>query len=379
MKLLKKLLAMMLALTCVFAVSACDKEEDGETTLDTSKTGWAFTYDEETEYDEETDTEKEYLVITGLFLSDSIKYEIGTEDFKPVDVEIGKDGKVEVPVYNKNEVQYENNALKTEVIDIANNYAGIKIASAAFINQLFIGSVKIHSSVVEIGISAFAGCTNLTKMELPFVGQKATGAVNTAKTFAYLFGTSESADCTSVTSAYNNSGSATYYVPTSLEEVVVNYAEGSALVEYAFNGVTTLKTVTVNGINKVSRNAFAGCTGLYTVNLPDGVTEIGKSAFSGCTSLINFAFPASLNTIFQEAFNGCTRLGYGKATTLVIPAVNVYEKAFYGCTAISKVKLDNVAVIGDAAFYNCSSLKVADSTIKAGAEIADNAFTGCAE
>ena len=50
MKLLKKLLAMMLALTCVFAVSACDEEEDGETTLDTSKTGWAFTYDEETDF-----------------------------------------------------------------------------------------------------------------------------------------------------------------------------------------------------------------------------------------------------------------------------------------------------------------------------------------
>ena len=71
MKLFKKLLAIMLALSCAFAVIACDK--DGDEELDTTKHGWAL------EYDLEEDGEDTFVVIEGLFLSDGDKYALSEE------------------------------------------------------------------------------------------------------------------------------------------------------------------------------------------------------------------------------------------------------------------------------------------------------------
>ena len=370
MKLLKKLLAIMIALSCVFAITACDNDE--ETELDTTKHGWAL------EYEIEEEDDASYVVITGLFLSDGEKYEISEEDYDTIDLVIGAEGKITVPVYDEDEKPvYENDNLKTEVIELGETHDGFKIADAAFASQLIIGSVKIDASVVEIGATAFAGCSNIESMELPFVGEKAEGAVNANKVFAFIFGTSEATGCTSVTCSYNNSGSATYYVPTALKEVTVNYADGIALPEYAFNGLTTLETVTVNGISKISKGAFGGCTGLYTVNVPSTVTEIGKAAFKNCTSLIDFTIPASVEVIFQEAFSGCTRFGYGKLTVVTINAKEIHEKAFYGCTAVSSVEIPNAETIGAAAFYNCSALKSAN--VNASAVVADDAFENCHE
>lgn len=370
MKLFKKLLALMLALSCVFALTACQDETEEE--LDTSKHGYALEY----EFEEEDD--KSYVVITGLFLSDGEKYALTEEDYETIDLTIGAEGKITVPVYDEDEkpVYDENGNLKTEEIALGEEHEAFKIADAAFANQLIISSVVIDASVVEVGATAFAGCANIEKMELPFVGEKAEGNVNAKKGFAYIFGTSEAANCTSVTSNYNSTGSATYYLPNALKEVTVKYAEGSTLPEYAFNGITTLETITVEGIVKVGKSAFAGCTGLYTVNLPAEVTEIGKSAFAGCSKLINFAFPAELTVIFQEAFSGCSRLGYGKNTVVTLDkVVTIHEKAFYNCTTISAIALPAVEEIGASAFYGCSSLKTV--SYKAGAVVGNDAFEKC--
>ena len=93
MKLLKKLLAIMIALSCVFAITACDNDE--ETELDTTKHGWAL------EYEIEEDDDASYVVITGLFLSDGEKYEISEEDYDTIDLVIGAEGKITVPVYDE--------------------------------------------------------------------------------------------------------------------------------------------------------------------------------------------------------------------------------------------------------------------------------------
>ena len=368
MKFFKKLLAIMLALLCVCAITACDDETEE---LDTTKSGVALEWEVE-----ETD-DGNYIVVTGLFVSDAEKASLAKDNYETKDLKIGVDGKIEVPQYDENEkpLYNEDGTLKTEEIALGEDYVAFKIADAAFANQLIIGTVTIDASVAEIGATAFAGCTNLTKMELPYVGSTATGAVNAKKIFAYIFGSAEASGCTSVTCNYNSTGTGTYYLPTSLTEVVVNYAEGSVLPEYAFSGVTTLKKITVNGVNVVERNAFAGCIALNTVVLPDSVTEIGKSAFNGCSSLINFDFPAELTTIFQEAFYGCVKIGYGKATVVELAKVEtIHDKAFYGCTSISTLNLPAAKTIGAAAFYNCASLK---SVTHNATNVGNDAFSNC--
>ena len=69
----------------------------------------------------------------------------------------------------------------------------------------------------------------------------------------------------------------------------------------------TYKGVTYN-VTSIGDRAFAGCTGLTSVSIPEGVTEIGDSAFAGCSSLTSFQIPASVTRIERAAFNGCSGL-----------------------------------------------------------------------
>jgi hypothetical protein len=97
--------------------------------------------------------------------------------------------------------------------------------------------------------------------------------------------------------------------------------------------------------------AFASCSALTDITLPDGVTSIGGQAFLWCSSLTNFALPKSLTTLYSEAFHGCSGL-----TNVVIP--------------------NGVTVIPTFAFADCTGLKTV--TIGRGVtNIAGNAFTDC--
>jgi hypothetical protein len=114
--------------------------------------------------------------------------------------------------------------------------------------------------------------------------------------------------------------------------------------------------VTVNGVVSVGKNAFEGCSSLYTVVLPDAVTEIGKSAFSGCSKLINFTIPASLTVIYQSAFSGCAKLGYNATEALDLTGITLYEKAFASCSSLTAIKVDSLPT-SSAVFSGCSKLE----------------------
>ena len=175
MKLFKNLLALLVALTCVFAVVACD---DGETSeeLDTTKHGWAYEYEIEEASDENDN--KSYVVITGLFLADGEKYAVSEGTYESIEINVATE--IKVPVYDsktKKEV-YENDNLKTETLALGEDYAGFKVADAAFAGQLIINKVTLGEKVVEVGSGAFAGCANIEEMTIPFVGASANAEKN---------------------------------------------------------------------------------------------------------------------------------------------------------------------------------------------------------
>ena len=76
--------------------------------------------------------------------------------------------------------------------------------------------------------------------------------------------------------------------------------------------------------------AFANCTALQEVTLPDDMKVIGGSAFSGCTAL--------------------TTVNLSQVTWINL-------NAFYECTSLEMLILDNVTEIGREVFYGCTSLK----------------------
>ena len=61
-------------------------------------------------------------------------------------------------------------------------------------------------------------------------------------------------------------------------------------------------------VTEIGPEAFAGCDGIVSVELPVGLRAIWAGAFRNCASLEQIALPENLKTIGDEAFLGCTAL-----------------------------------------------------------------------
>ena len=128
--------------------------------------------------------------------------------------------------------------------------------------------------------------------------------------------------------------------------------------------------------------AFAGCTGLENITIPNGVTTISNSVFWNCSSLTSVSIPASVTSIGVDAFIKCSNLMsidvsednsvfasmdgilMNKAKTQLIS----YPSGKPVCDYIVP---DNVTSIGESAFEQCNnitSIVIPDSVTSIGKE-----------
>ena len=121
---------------------------------------------------------------------------------------------------------------------------------------------------------------------------------------------------------------------------------------YLRNEITGL-TVT-DGITAISNHAFANCSNLGSVTLPDSITSIGQYAFN-CTGITELTIPAGVTAISDNAFRQCEEL-----VTLIIPGnvTSIGNFAFNSCTKLENLTIsDSVTEVGNAAFAGCNVLK----------------------
>ena len=65
----------------------------------------------------------------------------------------------------------------------------------------------------------------------------------------------------------------------------------------------------------IGKSAFANCTGLTSVVIPDSVTTIGNQAFDNCSGLTSVTIPNSVTSIGADAFKNVAHIEYhGTAT-----------------------------------------------------------------
>lgn len=246
------------------------------------------------------------------------------------------------------------------------------VGDYAFCGYIGLTSVTIPENITSIGISAFSGCTNLTA----FTVKSTTPPTVNSNTFRNI---SQGCVLNYPEGCYDNYVSWSewftvkapklcvdniYYNITSSEEsactVEVTF-QGNAYNSYAdeYSGdVVIPETVTYGGktftVTAIGLSAFSGCQNLTSVTLPSTVKELGEYAFNYCTSLKSVNLPEELTTIGPRAFRICHSL-----TSMEIPATvtTIGESAFYECKALQSVAFKGcVESVGSGAFNLCSAL-----------------------
>lgn len=127
------------------------------------------------------------------------------------------------------------------------------------------------------------------------------------------------------------------------------------------------------GVTEVSGGLFRKCGKLKKVELHDGITAIRTDAFTDCTALESIVIPDSV-VWMEDAFLRCSAL---TEITLSQSLETIYTACFQDCTALREIHIpDSVTGILNWAFQNCTALETV--TIGAGVEtITPNAFSGC--
>lgn len=215
------------------------------------------------------------------------------------------------------------------------NFSGITtLVTSAFNNCSSLAEISLPDTLTSIGQSTFYNCSELIKI------------LNLEKTQVTKLSNNAFNGCTKLTSAGINLSniktfSAKCFFNTSLDgELALPSAEGN--IDYLAFARTAISTINdlgkITSISKYSNwtsdgyGAFALCTNLKSVILPDTLTTIGTQAFKSCSKLESINFVNAIERIENSAFYDCTNL------------------------KIDKLSLPNLKTLGDSAFVSCQNL-----------------------
>ena len=170
------------------------------------------------------------------------------------------------------------------------------------------------------------------------------------------------------------------YYNFSEDKATVTYQSnqyGSYISDY-FGSVVIPASVTYNGktysVTSIGKQAFAYCSGLTSITIPNSVTSIGNHAFGACSGLTSVIIPGSVTRIGSWAFEGCSGLN---SITIPNSITFIETGAFSGCIGLTSVTIPNsVTSIGNGVFSNCNGLTsviIPNSVTRIGNE----AFSNC--
>ncbi len=268
---------------------------------------------------------------------------------------------------------------------------------SAFEGCISLTSVTCTQKLTGIGDLAFNGCTLLDTLDLSGAETLGFSAFGGCAAFA-------PADLSALTSAgeYALSGTAleNAALPAGLAEIPARLFLGceklhtvtssaQTVGKEAFKDCALLSSVTLTGTLSLEESAFAGCTALNTLELPETITHVGENAFTG-TGLVkaeggvnyvgNVAVglesgtSVSLKETAVVVADGAFRDTKITAVTLGAGVKSIGADAFRGC-AISAIDFKNVKTIGANAFRESGLVSV---TVPATVDtVGDNAFYDC--
>lgn len=91
----------------------------------------------------------------------------------------------------------------------------------------------------------------------------------------------------------------------------------------------SIKSVIIgDGVTNIVNNAFADCSALTEISIPNSVSKIELAAFSDCSALESVSIPGSVKSIGENAFADCTALKdvYFGGTNMQCAVIEVAEE-----------------------------------------------------
>lgn len=136
-------------------------------------------------------------------------------------------------------------------------------------------------------------------------------------------------------------------------------AELTTVDDYAFfqnERITSVSFEKSVFLKKIGVNAFYGCTGLKSLELPESLNELGFGAFQNCENLGSVALQCEVASIPSQCFLGCKKLN---GVVLPDTLTEISSHAFSGCVSLSDITIPSgVTKIADDAFSGCESLRI---------------------
>ncbi len=185
-------------------------------------------------------------------------------------------------------------------------------------------AIDIPESVMYIEDRAFAGCSKLKNITLPY-GLKSIGD-----------------------NAFDSSGLVSIDIPDTVEFI------GNAV----FHNCRSLESVNFIDCNEsligIGSHTFEGCIRLKRITLPNSILDLGCGVFKDCISLEDVRFPCNLISISYEAFSGCQSI---QKVELPETIRIIGESAFQGCSSLGGIDIpESLIYVGNGCFNGCSSL-----------------------
>ena len=106
-------------------------------------------------------------------------------------------------------------------------------------------------------------------------------------------------------------------------------------------------------VTEIERYAFAGCTNVKEIKLPETLETIGYYAFGSCTGLESIKIPSKVKTIGREAFEYCSSL-----KEINLPeSIETLGSKFIRGTQIEEIQIPKSLKSGSSALYGANELK----------------------
>jgi len=205
-----------------------------------------------------------------------------------------------------------------------------------FFNCTGLTDVTVPASLVTCDVNPFVNCTKLTEIKV------AEGAANYGAYDGCLYETKDGKPYRLVS------------YPTAREDKVMVMQPGAEVVgQQALRYAPITDFISESGLKTTENLAFAACSALTNVELPESTTDIANPAFSQCAKITSVKVMAVNPPTISGAFNAAV---YSNAT-LTVPAesVQAYQgadvwKDFQNIVGAQPTSIDDVKIASESTY-----------------------------